>query len=664
MKLSELFEDSSGKKVLLSGNEALSRGIFEAGVCFAANYPGTPLSEIGDNLKYISDNSNDFTFNYSINEKVALESCIGASWAGVRSVVMFKHLGMNVAADPLHTFPYSGTIGGMLILYGDDPGILSSTNAQDNRLYSLHTKIPIIEPSTVQECKKYIIKGLKFSEIYNVPICIHLTTRLSHSYGLVVYGKINKTKKKGYFKKDAERYINTLNRALKNQENYFRKISKISVDSALSQVFNKIKIPHKKIKNGLHNKNIGIITSGICYSYVIQACNKLNIYPPILKLGLVFPINKETIYHFINKFNLKTLLIVEELEPFIETLIRQIVYYEYDKKIELDIHGKEFLPKIGELDTEQIIRFFFKYFRSQNKTILDDLNKKESVLKEIIPKLPLREPTFCPGCQYRPVFYSLKRSIERINKESGVEFIYSGDISCATLSEAYPYQMLDWVVCMGAGVGIANGMIQVIDPTKQKIVAFIGDSTFFHCGIQPIIDAIKSNLDYTIVIFNNYWTAMTGHQAHVGTPRNILEDPNENYTSIEINLENILKALNVENLIITKAYNIEKLERIFYENLQKKGLKVIVINEECALKKKKRLVDQNKTEIYYTISESCVKCNECIEFFGCPAIEAIDKDGEIKYRIDESLCTPYICPGVCKQICFNNMIRKTEIFKE
>ena len=182
MELSELFEDSPGKRVLMSGNEAFARGIFESGVRFAANYPGTPLSEVGDYLKFLSETSEDFTFDYSLNEKVALESCIGASWSGVRTVAMFKHLGLNVASDPLHTFPYSGTNGGMLILCGGDPGILSSTNAQDNRLFSLHTKIPMIEPGTIQECKDLIKKGLQISEKYNVPIYLHVTTRLCHSH--------------------------------------------------------------------------------------------------------------------------------------------------------------------------------------------------------------------------------------------------------------------------------------------------------------------------------------------------------------------------------------------------------------------------------------------------------------------------------------------------
>jgi len=671
LHLSDLFENSPGKKVLLSGNEALARGIYEAGVYYTANYPGTPLSEVGDSLKYLSDKSNNFIFNYSINEKVALESCIGASWAGTRSVVMFKHVGLNVTADPLHTFPYSGIVGGMLILYGDDPGIHSSTNAQDNRLYSHHTKIPILEPATVQECKDFIIEGLKISESFRVPIIIHLTTRLSHSHGILLLGKVAEIQKQGFFERDPDRYINTLNRALTNQKKYFKKIIEIETDKKLSHLFNNI----RQIKNKKNNK-IGIITSGICYSYVIEACYKLRIDPPILKLGLIYPINKDCIYDFVNQFELKSLLIFEELEPFIETVVRQILCYEYNKK-DIKIHGKEFLPNIGELNTEIIIKFISKYFNIQNTKILTDINQKEEIIDKIIFNLPIREPTFCPGCPYRPVFYILKKTIERIKNESGIEFIFSGDISCATLSEAYPFQLLDWVVCMGASIGIANGMVKVIDPTKQKIIAFMGDSTFYHCGIPPIIEAIKNNLDYTIILFNNYWTAMTGHQEHVGTPKSIIKDPNKD--TFEISLEKIIKSLNLKNFITTTAYNLEKLEKIFYENLQKKGIKVIVINEECALEKSRRTKrEKTKSElhknqyVYYTISSSCNKCNECIEFFGCPAInikydKEINHEGVMKnkndlvYYIDESMCLSDVCPGICKYVCKNGMILKTII---
>ncbi|MFX0071058.1 MAG: thiamine pyrophosphate-dependent enzyme [Candidatus Hermodarchaeota archaeon] len=686
MNLSELFKDDPGKKRLLSGNEAFARGIFESGVKFAANYPGTPLSEVGDYLKYLSETSDHFTFDYSLNEKVALESCVGASWAGVRSVVMFKHLGLNVAADPLHTFPYSGVRGGMVILCGGDPGILSSTNAQDNRLYSLHTKIPIIEPATIQECKDFIKEGLRLSELFNIPIYIHVTTRLCHSYGIVEYGELENTSNVGYFQKDTKRYINTLSKALSNQKKYFEKVSQIARNKKIFYLLNISKVSKLEF-NPLSNANykIGIITSGICYSYVVQACNKLKIYPPILKLGLIFPINREEICHFANEYKLQKLLIVEELEPFIETFSKSVFCNFCDTKRDLEIHGKDYLPNIGELNTYVIMKFFSNFFLVKNKELLEDIEKKEKALKEVLPHLPIREPTFCPGCQYRPIFYTLKEVVQDLEKKKGVEFIYGGDIGCYTLGEAYPYQMIDWVISMGSGIGIANGMAHVIDPEKQKLIAFIGDSTFFHTGLQPLLNAIKNDIDLTIIIFNNYWTAMTGQQETIDTPKELITHHGvESKTDkVRIDLIEMLEGLKLENLIVTGSYDLPRLERIFTNNLLKKGTKIIVVNEECALEKKRRLRKEKDTvskkknsQILYQITDSCVKCNECIEFLGCPAINALyldkkkkgakdsnlsSEERELEYYIDEARCIPEICPGICKSVCKNYSIKKTII---
>jgi len=666
LKLTELFQDAPNKKLLLSGNDAFARGIFEAGVRFAANYPGTPLSEVGDNLKYLSETRDDFTFDYSLNEKVALESCIGASWSGVRSIAMFKHLGLNVAADPLHSFPYSGVKGGMIILCGGDPGILSSTNAQDNRLYSLHSKIPIIEPGTVQECKDFIRDGLRLSELYELPVYVHVTTRICHSHGIVTLGDVKEPKIEGYFEKDADRYINTLKRALKNQEKLHEKITRIAKNKKLFYQFNRIRAENQA-KN-----TTGIITSGISYSYVIQACQKLGIKSPILKLGFLFPINREEICEFANQNHLSKLLVVEESESFIETFIKSVFCNYCEVKRDLEIHGKDSLPSIGELNTDIILKFLVDHFEHENPLIMGQLSRKEKILEEIIPGLPVREPTFCPGCQYRPVFYALKEITKSFMKKEDLVFIFAGDIGCYTLSEAYPYQLLDWVTCMGAGLGIANGMAHVIGK-KQKLIAYIGDSTFLHSGIPALLNAIKNNIDLTLILFNNYWTSMTGQQEHPGTPRKyITRFGSKSKTDVkELDIIKFLQNIGLErdNLEVTGAYNISHLKRLFQSILEKDGTRVIVINEECALKKKRRLreekaaldqVQNNYT--YYTITDTCTKCNVCIEKFGCPAINvSIMENSESDYFIDEAMCIPEICPGVCKSLCKNNSILKTII---
>ncbi|MFO8020764.1 MAG: indolepyruvate ferredoxin oxidoreductase subunit alpha [Promethearchaeia archaeon] len=679
MKISELFEDNPKKKGLMSGNEAFARGIVEAGVGFAASYPGTPLSEVGDYLNDFSRREDSgITYDNAINEKVALEECIGSAWSGIRAVAFYKHLGINVSADPLHTFPYSGVNAGLVILCGGDPGILSSTNAQDNRLYSLHTKIPIIEPATVQECKDYIKQGLRISELYEIPIYVHVTTRLCHSYGVVEYGEIQTSQdhqKKGYFKRDPSRYINTLKKAQNNQKNYFKKISKFAQDKKVFHLMNKVVNFQEKEASSQNSKEYktAILTSGICYSYVIQACHKLNISPPIMKLGLIFPVNRQEICKFADENNLDKLLVVEELEPLIETFSKETFCNFCDARREEEIHGKDFLPNVGELSTDIIMKFFAKHYDIKNKYHLKRIAQKDKALQEFLPKLPMREPTFCPGCQYRPVFYALKNATSEFKEETGIEYIYGGDIGCYTLSESYPFQLIDWVVCMGAGVGISNGLAQTIDLNKQKIIAFIGDSTFYHTGMQPLLNAIKKNLDILVVIFNNYWTAMTGHQTHFGTPKRFREK--EKHKQRQFDLSGLIKSMGVDQLTVTGAYNVEKLEKIFYRNVQKTGIKVIIINEECALEKKSRLrkeeksTDKENKKIYYKILDTCVKCNECIEYLGCPAINAKymtkeNKEGELEYYIDQTRCVPDLCRGVCKSVCKNNAILKTIIYRK
>ena len=656
----------------MSGNEAFARGMYESGVGFAANYPGTPLSEVGEYLNYLSEISKDFTFDYSLNEKVALESCIGASWAGVRSVAMFKHLGLNVAADPLHTFPYSGVNGGMLILCGGDPGILSSTNAQDNRLYSLHTKIPIIEPGTVQECKDFIKEGLRFSELYKIPVYIHVNTRLCHSYGIVEFSELKSSISIKEFKKEPDRFINTRGRAIANQKKYFEIVAQIAKNKKLYYLFNKVKLIKKD-----NISQIGVLTSGISYSYVLQACRKLNINPPILKLGLTFPINHEEICKFTDKYDLNKLLIIEELEPFMETVVKSVYCNFCDSKRDLEVHGKDFLPRIGELNTDLIVRFFKQYIEINDDEIFELITRKEEVLERLIPSLPIREPTFCAGCPDRPVFYALKK-VEKDLKKDGIELIYGGDIGCYTLSEAYPFELIDWVICMGAGIGISNGMALTTDSNKQKIIAFVGDSTLFHTGLQPLLNAIKNNIDITILVFNNYWTAMTGHQEFIGTPKDKIHRAGSNSKTEKYKLDLILflKGIGLKDLVITEAYNIEKLEKLFKREIVKPGTKVIVINDECALEKNRRQRQEKDTEdrseVYYTILDHCVKCNECIERLGCTAINAVLtntelKEGEIPkkqdltYYIDEARCIPKICPGMCKSVCPNSSIKKTII---
>jgi len=671
-------ENQENKKFLISGNEAFARGIYEAGVRYAANYPGTPVSEIGDLLNDLGKKSNTFIFDYSINEKVALESCIGVSWAGGRSVVMFKHVGLNIASDPLHTFPYSGVRGGMLIICGGDPGIHSSTNAQDNRYYSLHTKIPIIVPSSVQECKDYVKYGLFISEKHELPIYLHVTNKLSHGHSIVRFDKKENSIRTIKFEKDPKKYINTLKKAMNNQLILYERLDALKNDDEISNLMNKEHITCEQEDNIKElQEKIGIITSGICFSHAVEACHRLKLKIPILKLGLIYPMNMKLIMDFILKNDLKKVLIIEELEPFIENNLKVEVHDKLKDFKSIEIIGKKYFPRVGELNSDIVMDVLAKILDKKNDVNIIELHEKRQIVEEIVSNLPVREPTFCSGCPYRPVFYALKKSTKVLTKKFSWEFIFGGDISCSTLAESYPFELIDYVISMSAGIGIANGLSRILDPNKQKMIAFIGDSTFFHTGLQPIINAIKDNIDLTIIVFYNFWTAMTGHQVHVGTPVEYIAESlgNNAIFSNQVDLINVINSFNPKNLVVTDSYNINKLKSIFTKELQKSGVKIIIIKSECALVKARRLKERKERkgyEVFYRILDHCVKCNECIEAFGCPAINIKkesshseenedEKNQELIYYIDQNKCIPKVCPGACKMTCKNNAIKKTII---
>ncbi|MHA1296895.1 MAG: hypothetical protein ACTSPH_09865, partial [Promethearchaeota archaeon] len=423
-------ENQENKKFLISGNEAFARGIYEAGVIYAANYPGTPVSEIGDLLYFLGNKSNTFIFDYSINEKVALESCIGVSWAGGRSVVMFKHVGVK---------------GGFLIICGGDPGIHSSTNAQDNRYYSFHTKIPIIVPSSIQECKDYVKYGLFISEKYELPIYLHVTDRLSHGHGIVKFDKKEDSIRPIKFEKDPKKYVNTLKKAMNNQLILHERLNTLKNDDEIFNLMNKEHVTCAQDDDVKEiDEKIGIITSGICFSYAVEACHRLKLKIPILKLGLIYPMNVKLIIDFVLKHDLEKVLIIEELEPFIENNLKIEIFDNLKDFKFIKIIGKKYFPRVGELDSDTVMDVLAKISNKKNDVNIIELHKKRQIIEEIVSNLPVREPTFCSGCPYRPVFYALKKSTKVLTKKFSWEFIFGGDISCSTLAESYPFELIDY----------------------------------------------------------------------------------------------------------------------------------------------------------------------------------------------------------------------------
>jgi indolepyruvate ferredoxin oxidoreductase alpha subunit len=446
-------------KKLMLGNEAVARGAYEAGVTVAAAYPGTPSTEITENIaKY-----EDIYSEWSPNEKVALEVAIGSSIAGARSVCSMKHVGLNVAADPLFTVSYTGVNGGLVIMVADDPGMHSSQNEQDSRFYARSSKVPMLEPSDSQECKDFVKQAFEISEKFDTPVFVRLTTRIAHSQSIVELGEKVDYKLKDYVK-DPDKYVMMPAMARKRHVVVEKRMADLREFSNGSDL--------NKIEWG--SKFVGVITSGIAYQYAREAFGGVS----YLKLGMVYPLPEKLIKEFAKE--VKTLYVVEELEPFIENQIR---------KMGINVIGKDKLPVIGE--------FSSKLIGEKIHGISFDVKPK------VEENIPVRPPVMCPGCPHRGMYYVLKK----------LKLTVSGDIGCYTLGALPPTSAMDTCICMGASVSGAHGMEKARGRDfGRKTVAILGDSTFIHSGITGLIDIVYNKGNSTVIILDNSITGMTGHQ--------------------------------------------------------------------------------------------------------------------------------------------------------
>lgn len=617
--------NEEGITVLLLGNDAITRGGLEAGVGVITTYPGTPSSEIADNFSNIAINSTKqgknpgFYFEYSTNEKVALEIGAAASLAGLRSLTVMKHVGLNVASDAFMTYLYIGCNGGHIIVSADDPFCHSSQNEQDNRYYALFGNAPMLEPSTPQEAKKMIIEGFKISEELKLPILFRTTTRLNHVRGPVKFGKFQKSKRKGYFKKDPLFTCVPSTARIKHPV-LLKKIEKAEKISEKSP-FNEI-IPSKK------NTKNGIVTSGVSFNYVKEAVDIINLNVNILKLGMTHPLPRKLCEQFIK--SCKNLVVVEELEPILENQLKTIAY---DIKSNVNIYGKSTndFSRLYEYNPDIVVNALSNIFKVKNP-----LPKQ---IKSSI-KIPNRPPALCPGCPHRATYYAAK-------KASPKDTVYPNDIGCYTLGRDPPLEVADAVFCMGSNAGMASGFSIA---TNQKVISFMGDSTFFHASIPAIIDAVHHDHNCVITILDNRTTAMTGHQPHPGTEITGMGKPAK-----LIKVEDVVRGLGVEHIEIVNPRNIKKTIEVFKRALDYEGTSVVVSKAPCILLdlqiKRKAGV---KVSSYKIDQEKCTKCKICIIRFGCPAFYS-GEDGSI--NIDESLCNG--C-AICTQICPSRAIRRKE----
>jgi len=538
------------KKILL-GNEAIVQGALEAGVEFVSAYPGTPSSEIGDIFGKIAKEEGVY-FEFSTNEKVALEAAIGASFSGLKCLVVMKNFGLNVASDALLPFCYTGTKGSTVIVVADDPSCHSSGQSEENsRVFAYLAHIPILEPSDAQEAKDFIKFGFEISEKFKIPVILRTTTRVAHQRMPVEIARSEKRKAKnlkGRFIKDVKKFVTMPPRVLEMKEELLKKIEKIREFAEKSTL--------NKLGKGQTSAKFGVIASGVSYLYVMEALKELKLDLPVLKLGFFYPLPEKKIKNFIQ--NLKKVLIVEELEPYLE---KEVKILAKETNPDLAVFGKDFLPIIGELNSEKVI-----------SALVGITGKKYKNPKIISLDLSKRFPRLCPGCPYLSVFAILKKAAPKGT-------IFGGDIGCYMLAGFPPHNIQDYLLCMGSSVGIAHGIKKA---TNQKIIALIGDSTFFHAGIPALINTVFNKSNPLIIVMDNRITAMTGHQPHPGVGKTGMGEATK-----EIKIENIVRACGIENVEVIDPINIKKLETTISEFLNKKETSVIVARHMCAYWAKK-----------------------------------------------------------------------------
>lgn len=565
------------------GNQAVARGLYEAGVSVISSYPGTPSTEITEfSSKYPED---EMYCEWAPNEKVACEVAIGASIAGARSFCAMKHVGLNVAADPLFTASYTGVNGGMVLAVADDPGMHSSQNEQDSRHYAIGAKVPMLEPSDSQECKDYAKLAYEISEKFDTPVILRLTTRVSHSQSAVTTAdRIPHTIPE--YKKNIAKNVMVPANAIKKHVVVEQRTLDL-IDYAETSGINTVE---------MNSDEIGVITSGICYQYAKEALGDKASY---LKLGMVNPLPVKLIKNFAAK--VKTLYVIEELDDVIETHCR---------KNGIDVKGKELFTLQGE------------YFQSKVRQVVLGENDEWQTLDA---EIPVRPPVLCAGCPHRGVFYILKK----------LGVMVSGDIGCYTLGAAAPLSAIDTTVCMGASISGLHGFNKGRKGEYEgKAVAVIGDSTFMHSGITSLVDIAYNRSNSTVIVLDNSITGMTGHQNNPANGKNIYGDP-----ASAVNLEALAHAIGINSVTVVDPGDLAETERVIKEELAKAEPSLIIARKPCAL-----LKTVKHKPPFHIDADKCKNCKSCMRI-GCPALVSGDKC----ITIDNTLCVGCgLCEQLCK----------------
>lgn len=570
-------------KKLMLGNEAFARGLYEAGCKLVSSYPGTPSTEITEEVaKY-----DEVYAEWAPNEKVAMEAALGASIAGARSFCGMKHVGLNVAADPLYTAAYTGVNGGMVIAVADDQGMHSSQNEQDSRHHAIASKVPMLEPSDSAECRDFVKLAYDISEQFDTPVIVRMSTRVAHSQSIVDTEERIERELKEYTK-NPRKYV--MMPAFAKSRHVFveertKKLTEYAETSSLNRIEN------------TDSKELGIITNGAAYQYVKEAVGDS---AAVLKLGIVNPLPEKLIRDFCAEY--KRIIVVEELDGIIESHCKNIGV--------TNVEGKSIFGNIGEISSAQI-----------RKAILGTENECTALEEEI----PVRPPVMCAGCPHRGLFYCLKK----------LDITVSGDIGCYTLGAAAPLNAVDTTICMGASISALHGFNKVRgSESEHKTVAVIGDSTFMHSGMTGLVNIAYNNSNSTVIILDNSITGMTGHQQNPTTGKNLKGDP-----AAAVDLEQLCRAIGIKRVRVVDPYKLAETEAAIKEELAADEASVIISRRPCALLK---YVKHNPP--FKVDADKCVGCKQCMKL-GCPAISI--KEG--KAVIDHTQCVGCgICMEQCK----------------
>lgn len=568
-------------KEIMIGNAAVARGLFEAGCSVVSSYPGTPSTEITE----FASEYEEIYCEWAPNEKVAAEVAFGAALAGKRSACAMKHVGLNVAADPLFTMSYTGVNGGLIICVADDPGMHSSQNEQDSRHYAIAAKVPMLEPADSSECLAFAKKAFEISEKYDTPVLLRMCTRIAHSQSIVETSARENVEQKEY-EKNISKYVMMPGMAKKRHPFVEERTEKIRNEVSEEDVFNKTE---------MGGTELGIITSGASYQYVKEIFGDS---VSVLKIGMVNPLPVNKIKDFASK--VKRLVVIEELDGIIESHCRNLG---------IDVEGKELFTPLGEYSQKTISEVF-------------GIEKKESISPDTA--LPVRPPVMCAGCPHRGMFYTLSQN----------KVTVSGDIGCYTLGAQQPLAAIDTTLCMGASVSGLHGFNKAMgEKGEKKAVAVIGDSTFMHSGMTGLVNIAYNASNSTVIILDNSITGMTGHQQNPTTGYNIKGDP-----ASKIDLESFCRAIGIKRVRVVDPYNLIECDKAVKEELEAEEPSVIISRRPCVLLKYVKPKEPVKVD-----TDKCKGCKKCMKL-GCPAIRIHNK----KADIDETLCVGCgVCEQLC-----------------